>query len=127
MSIAEIHGRLATSVLLFMLTAGVWGLVRWRRKQSVNDSYFGILAVGEVLIIAQVLLGIWMWLGMNLSPASDRPWMHYLYGFVAVLTLPAAYAYNGGSTEEVRDQGLYALVCLFLAGIAWRAMTTASL
>ena len=125
MSIHEIHGGIGNAALLFMLVAGVWGLIRWRRKLAIDQNYMGILIVGELLLLGQLLLGLYMMLGLGLAPPSDRPWLHYLYGFVTALTLPAVYAYTKGRTEEVSDQALYALVCLTIAALVYRAMTTA--
>lgn len=127
MSLPEIHGRLGNTALLFMFIAAAWGGLRWLRKQPVDGNYFGVLVVGELLLLGQMLLGMWLWLGMRSTPVSDPPWMHILYGFLSVITLPAVYVFSKGRTEDRRDQGLYALVCLFLVAILWRAMTTASL
>lgn len=124
MPINEIHARIGNTALLFMLIAGVWGLIRWRRKQAIDQNYMGILIVGELLLIGQLLLGVYMLL-VQLAPPSSRPWLHYLYGFVTVITLPAVYAYTKGRTEEVSDQALYALICLTIAALVYRAMTTA--
>ncbi len=125
MTLAQIHGRIASAAFLFMLLAALWGLLRWLRKQRMDENYVGVLVVGEFLLAVQVLLGLWMWLGTGATANADRPWMHYLYGFVSVLTLPAVYAFSQGSTEKPRDQGLYAVACLLLVGIIWRSMTTA--
>ena len=124
MPIYEVHARIGNAALLFMLIAGIWGIVRWRRKQAIDQNYMGILIVGELLLIGQLLLGLYMMLGLGLAPPTSRPWLHYLYGFVTALTLPAVYAYTKGRTEEVSDQALYAFVCLTIAALVYRAMIT---
>ncbi|RME83919.1 MAG: hypothetical protein D6775_06875 [Caldilineae bacterium] len=121
MPINEVHARVGNAALLFMLIAGIWGLIRWARQQGIDANYFGVLVVGELLVLAQWLLGAYMWLGLGRVPASSRPWMHYLYGTVAALALPAVYAYTRGQTEDRRHQALYGLVCLFVAAIVFRA------
>ena len=125
MSVADVHDRIGNAALLFMVIAGVWGIIRWRRQQKIDQNYFGVLVVGELLLVVQMFIGLYMWLGLQSAPAGGRPWLHYLYGFVTVLTLPAVYAYTRGRTEEVWDQALYAFVCLTVAALVYRAMTTA--
>lgn len=126
MTLTEIHARIGNSALLFMVVAGVWGLIRWRRNQGVDSNYFGILVVGELLLIAQALLGSYMLFILGRGANLERPSIHVLYGFLTVLTLPAVYAFTQGRTENPRDQGLYGFVCLFLAGLVWRATVTSA-
>ena len=126
MPINEIHARIGAAALLFMVAAGVWGLVRWRRKQAVDQNYFGILVVGELLLIAQTLIGVYMWLALQRASNLERPSIHFLYGFMTVLTLPATYAFTQGRTETDREQALYAFVSLFLAALVWRASVTSA-
>ena len=126
MPIEQIHARIGNAALLFMVIAGVWGLLRWRQKKSVDSNYFGILVVGELLLIAQAAIGIYMWLALGRASELERSGMHFLYGFLTVLTLPAAYSFSQGKMEGVREQALYALVCLFLAALVFRASMTST-
>ncbi len=52
------HDRLATSMMLFMAAIGVWGLFMYVTGGSLSGSFNGALAIGEVLIIAQVVFGV---------------------------------------------------------------------
>lgn len=126
MQIDQFHARLGNSALLFMIVAGVWGLWRWRRHQKVDASYRGLLLVGEILLIAQGLVGAYMWLFLNRDAVLERPTMHILYGILTVIALPAAFSFASGKVDGEREQALYAFVCLFLAGLVWRAQTTST-
>lgn len=126
MQIDQFHARLGNSALLFMVVAGVWGLWRWRRHQSVNSSYRGLLLVGEILLVVQALVGVYMWLFMNRDAVLVRPTMHILYGILTVIALPAAFSFASGKIDGEREQALYAFLCLFLAGLVWRAQTTST-
>lgn len=126
MQIDQFHARLGNSALLFMVVAGVWGLVRWRQHRSVDASYRGLLLVGEILLIAQALVGVYLWLFMNRDAVLARPTMHILYGILTVITLPAAFSFASGKIDGEREQALYAFVCLFLAGLVWRAQSTST-
>ena len=126
MPINIIHDRIGNAALLFTLIAGLWGLWRWRRNQPMDQSYIGILVVGELLLVAQMLIGVYMWLGLNYGADMVRPGIHFLYGFVTALTLPAVFAFTQGRTDTVQEQALYAVVCLFLAAMVWRSGVTAA-
>ena len=114
-----LHDRLANAMLLFALLAGLWGLVAYLRGRGVSGSYWGVLAAAEVLFIAQGVVGVLVFMN-GLRPARG---IHWLYGFVAVLTLPAYYAFSQGRDDR-RAALAYGLLCLFLFGISLRAMST---
>jgi CDP-diglyceride synthetase len=119
MGLPEIHARLATSFILFMAIAAAWNLIAAARRQGVSGSGWGILAIGELLALAQGLLGVGLYL------AGERPArsLHILYGVVAVLTIPACYAISRGRDDR-RASLIYGGLCLFLALIGYRAIVT---
>ena len=51
--------------------------------------------------------------------------MHILYGAVAVITLPAAYAYLSKLEDENVKSVLFAIVCFFLMEVVIRARDVA--
>lgn len=116
-----LHDRLATSVMLFFLFVGLWGLFEFIRGGSLGGNIAGALIIGQVLIVVQGALG------MALFVWGDRPgqMLHILYGFTAALVLPFVWSY-------VRDRAprqallLYSVVALFIFGLAIRGMTTGS-
>jgi hypothetical protein len=100
-SLVELHARLGNAAVLFVLVCGLWGLIGYLRGQPVSPSFWGALVVG-------------------LRPGQL---IHFLYGVLTVLSLPTAYAYSRGRSGR-RESLLYGLVCLFIFGLALRAMTT---
>ena len=119
MMLTFLHERLANTMILFSLVAGLWGLLTYFRRRGVTANYWGILIIGEILYAAQGLLGIALWLG------GERPGrtIHLLYGAVALITFPAYYAASKGRDDR-RAALIYGLLGLFLAGIGARAMST---
>ncbi|HEY8445877.1 MAG TPA: hypothetical protein VIL01_02115 [Thermomicrobiales bacterium] len=115
-----LHDRLATTVLLFMLAVGVWGLFSFMRGESLSGSLAGALVIGQILIVVQVLFGVAL-LTQGSRAASS---VHYLYGATAVLIMPFFWSYM---RDRHPRQGLliYSLIALFIAGLAIRGMTTA--
>lgn len=122
MTLTEIHRVLANSVILYAAISAIWGLIAYFRHRGMEGNYWGILALGELLFIAQGLIGLVLWIG------GDEPgrMVHILYGVVAVITLPGYFAISKGKDD--RDATLaYALICLFLVGIGMRAAFTAQI
>jgi hypothetical protein len=121
MSLPLLHNGLANACTLFSLIIFIYGIVAFFRGSGVSGAYLGVLIVGELLFIAQLVVGLVLF-AEHLSPA--RGWVHYLYGVVLVISLPGLYAFVRGRDTR-REALLYALMGLFLAGISLRAVTTA--
>lgn len=121
MSIAEIHTRLADSATIFIAVLGVWALFLRFRSRPLDANWFGAAMIGELLLVAQALLGVYLYWGMGLGAALPRPFMHILYGIVSIITLPAAQSYFGQLEDEKVKALAMAAVCFFLWGIVLRA------
>jgi len=114
-----LHDRLADSLVLYLAAAGVWNLVAALRRRSLAPQTWGILAIGELLALAQGTIGLVLYL----EGARPERGLHILYGVVAVLGLPAYYIISRGRDDR-RASWAYAVLCLFLAGISARGITT---
>jgi len=121
MSLADIHGRLANTALVYFGILAVWGLWRTLRKQGLDSSYWGALVIAEILIVIQGILGVILLIG------GDRPgrWVHILYGVVTILVIPGLYAYTKGEADR-RVMAIYAITLLISIGIILRAIMTAA-
>lgn len=115
-----IHARLSITVLLFLLALGLWGLWSYLRGEGVSGSMWGALAVGELLILMEGLLGASLFLG-GYRPA--RTGIHILYGIFLAIALPGAYSYTRGRSSR-GEALIFGLLALFLAGVAIRARVT---
>lgn len=114
-----IHGRIAQTTVLFALAMGLWAGWSYFRKEGVNSSYWGAIIIGEILMIAQGVLGVLMVIGGKL-PADL---LHFLYGVLVALGWPAVYVYtNARATRS--EAAIYALVSLFIFGLGIRAIMT---
>lgn len=119
MPLAEIHARLANTALLYILLVALWGWWRYFRHQEIHSSYWGALAIGEVLILIQGAVGVYLWI----SGSQPGQPIHILYGVISALAIPAAFAITKGRDAR-RDLMVYAAMLLFLAGLLWRATAT---
>lgn len=120
MTLTNIHDRLSVSIVLYLFIMTVWSFYRAFRRQEIDSSVWGAIVIGEILILAQITLGIILWLS---SIRPEGGWMHILYALVTALTLPAVYAFTHGR-ETKRETLIYALAFLALIGLAGRAITT---
>lgn len=114
-----LHERLAISMVLFMAAVGIWGIVSFLRGGVLGGSIAGALAIGQGLIVVQVMAGVLLYV-RGVRPVSST---HYLYGATAILILPFVWSYMRG--RDPRQALLfYSLVTLFIAGLAIRGITT---
>jgi hypothetical protein len=119
-----IHAGLANTAALFVAALGIWALIQRVRSQPLSGSWFGAAMIGELILVAQALVGATLYF-QGLGAALPRPFIHILYGIVAIITLPAAQAYFGGLDDENVTTMAMAVTCLFLWGIIVRATTVA--
>jgi hypothetical protein len=117
-----LHGRIAVTAILFAGICGVWGIYNYLRNEGVSGNYWGTLAIGELLMVAQGILGIVLMLEAH-RPA--RPGIHILYGIVAVVTWPAVYIFTQGRATR-RESLIYGVIGLFMVGVTVRALMTGS-
>ena len=119
-TLAVLHARLLITILLFFGALSIWGFFSYLRGQSISGSYKGALAIGELLMLAEFVLGVLLLLS---GAQPYRLSIHILYGIVAIIGLPGAFAYTRGRDDRW-ELLIYVTVCLFLCGIALRALTT---
>lgn len=124
MPLSLVHDRLADSASLFIAFLGVWALVLALRSRTLSSSWLGAALVGELLLLVQAALGVILYM-QGLSVVLPRPFMHILYGIVAIITLPAAYGYFGNMEDDRAKSLAMAATCLFLWGIVQRAASVA--
>ena len=120
MSITQIHSALANTSTLFMAVLAIWALVLRFRSQPLSSGWSGAAVIGEVLLLAQFVLG-WVLYFQGYASVLPRAWIHILYGVVAVLTLPAAHTYFHNIKDPKVQTLAMAFVCIFLWGILLRA------
>ena len=120
MGLLEIHGGLANTAVLFIAALGVWALAMRFVSRPLDSTWFGAAMIGELLIITEGALGGILYL-QGFGSALPRPFMHILYGVVAVICLPAAQSYFGNLEDENVKTLAMAATCAFLWGILLRA------
>lgn len=122
-TLSAIHGALANTAWLFFLIIGLWGLFRAIRGQAVNGAYLGAAFIGQLIFVAQAVMGAILWIGGQ-SATIQRPGIHLLYGIFALVFLPFVYLSVLRGDDTNRAQWVLAFATLFLFGIALRSIST---
>lgn len=120
-----IHDGLATAAWLFFLIVGVWGLVRAGRGLGTDGAYIGAVATGQIIFIAQGIIGGLLWLNSG-SGGLVRPGIHLLYGLFAIVFLPFIYLVTLRGDDSNQAQWILAFSTLFMFGISLRSIVTAA-
>src|ERR671924_836045 len=102
-----LHARLLITILLFFGALTLWGFFNYLRGEAISGGYSGALVIGELLMLAEFILGV------ILLVAGRHPYreaIHILYGVVAIIVLPGAFAYTRGRDSRFENL-VYAAVC----------------
>src|SRR5947209_11953292 len=119
LTLTDVHVFWSRVVIIYTVLIALWGLLLVIRRADIGGGYMGSLVIAEGIIAVQAILGI----ALLIQGQRPHDSLHYLYGVVALLTLPGAYLYTLQGT--VRGSSLIlAIACVFLIGICIRAITT---
>ena len=118
-TIVFIHSRLALTAIFYALAMGIWAAWSYLRGQSISSNYWGALVIGEMVMLAQGVIGI----VMVLSGKMPADIIHFLYGVLVALSWPGVYVYTNARAGR-REAAIYALVSFFIFGLAVRAIMT---
>ena len=120
-TLIKLHQGVGNAAPLFMIGFGILSLINYIRGRGVDGNIVGAGVIGEMMMIVQVILGLSLWLS-GLYPARL---IHFLYGTLTILALPALWVYTRGEMDR-RASLIWALAGLFMMGLALRAIGTAT-
>jgi hypothetical protein len=113
--VITLHARLANTVWLYLLILGLWSLWRAIRGEGLSGNYMGALAISQVLIWAQAMLGGILFF-MGQSSELLNPTMHYLYAGFSLVFLPFVFLYWLRGDDSNRGQWVMSFAVLFQFG-----------
>jgi hypothetical protein len=102
----------------------IWALLGFVRNKAPGDRFWNLLAVVQVVIGIQVIVGGILFLSGGRPSTSGPTWLHYIYGALfPALVLGAAHRLARTRFENLPWAvfGLAAFVCFFSA---FRALQT---
>ena len=120
--LVNIHDRLGTTSLLYFLIVSLWGYWRFFRRQGIDSAYWGALAIAEILVVAEAILGGYLWIS-GYRPGRS---LHVLYGALIPIMIPAAYLYTKGRGARAEIL-VYGTATIITVGLIVRAIYTAQL
>jgi hypothetical protein len=113
-----IHEGFGLGVAFAWLALCLLGIAFWIRNRDPGTFFWRLLAVAQVGVGVQILLGLLM-----LLTTERRPhWVHYAYGLFPVLTLYAAHTYS--KKLKGIEWAAFALVGLVNFGLMFRGYQT---
>lgn len=118
---SDIQTRLYLACLIYSLVVGGWAFFLAFKGRALDSNFFGALVINEVLFVVTAAFDVFLLLNGGIVPG--RPDVHLLYTATGVLTIPGVYALLRGQSTS-REAAFYGMACLFLAGIAIRAIIT---
>jgi heme A synthase len=122
--IANLHFINMALVLATGFITGVWGLVLFFMKKTMNRPWRIALIVTGIVAALQGLLGITLVLmGERPGTGTDLYYLHYVYGAIVVLAIPVAITYVNGKNPR-RDVLIFSIAALILVAAAVRALMT---
>jgi heme A synthase len=105
--------------------SGIWGLVLFFMKKTINRPWRISLIVTAIVGALQALLGIILvLLGQKPGTGTGLYYLHYVYGAIVALAIPVAITYATGGKNQRRDVLIFSIAALILVAAAVRALTT---
>ncbi len=119
-----LHRGFTNTVSLYFLVLGVWGLYRAIRGQNVAGNYLGALAIGQGVLVLQVIIGGILFFNGR-SAEMTRPDVHFLYGSFVLIFLPFIYGAVLRGDDSNRGMWVWSFVNLFMFLLSYRFFVTA--
>lgn len=124
-AISNLHFYNVFLVLASGTVSGVWGLILFFMKKSINRPWRIALIVTAVVAALQALLGIALvLLGQRPGTGTGLYYLHYVYGAIVVLAIPVAISYATSGKNQRRDILIFSIAALILVAAGIRALAT---
>lgn len=121
MLVLDIHRAWAWFVIIGNGLSGLWALAAHRWPALRSRALWWFVAVVEVAVFVQVILGVVM-------ISRDKlvaPQFHMFYGFVAIISVGIIYSYRNSPGLKGKAYLLYGGGGLFIMGLGIRALLQA--
>ncbi len=124
-AISSLHFYNMILILASGTISGIWGLVLFFMKKTINRPWRISLVVTAIVGALQALLGIILvLLGQKPGTGTGLYYLHYVYGAIVALAIPVAITYATGGKNQRRDILIFSIAALVLVAAAVRALTT---
>jgi heme A synthase len=112
-------------VLAASLITGIWGLILYFRKVTMNKPWRIALVVTSILAALQAVFGILMVInGLKPGTGTGLYYLHYVYGAIVALGVPVATTYATNGEHPRRDILIFSIAALIIFAAGVRAFMT---
>ena len=105
--------------------SGVWGLILFFSRRTINRPWRISITVTAIVGLLQALLGIVLVLLGQKPSGGSLYYLHYVYGGIVALAIPVAITYATGGKNPRRDVLIFSIASLVLVAAGARALMTA--
>jgi hypothetical protein len=112
----------------FLVPAGwtviaLWALVAFLRNKAAGERYWALVAVMQVVLGVQIVLGTVLLVVAFASGSGRPPWLHYAYGALFPIALLVFAHRWGRDHKEISFVG-FGIAAFLIAGLTVRALMT---
>ena len=124
-SIVTLHLYNVILVLVAATVTGIWGLILYFTKRTMNRPWRIALITTAILGAIQGVLGVTMIaLGAKPGTGTGLYYLHYVYGAIVAFAIPVALTYTTSGKNPRRDMLIFSIAALILAAAGVRAWIT---
>jgi hypothetical protein len=121
--IVTVHRLIAFSIPSGFLLLLLWSIFIPVRNREPGNGYWNLLAVLQVVIGIQFIVGATLFLSGHRPDSNGPQWLHYVYGaFFPGLVL--AVAHNRARKTEGAPWLIFGIAAFLCAGLTFRALQT---
>jgi heme A synthase len=123
--VTDVHRLIAYLVPAGFAALALWAAVSFLRNANPSDRFWNLLAVLQVIVGIQVVVGAVLFLS-GARPQSNGPeWLHYLYGgLFPVAVLIAAHRWAKSDRFRRFPWAVFGFAALICFGLTFRALQT---
>jgi len=123
--IIELHYLNLFLILALGLITGIWGLILYFMKKTINRPWRIALIITAADGLLQGIFGVTLLLlGQRPGTGTDLYYLHYVYGGIVALVIPVALTYATGGKKPRRDILICSIAALILFAAGFRAWMT---
>ena len=119
----DLHRLVAYSVPAGFLLLALGALVTFLRNKEPGAWYWNLLAVVQVILGAQILVGAVLFAMGNRAVAKGPDWLHYVYGGLFPLAI-LVFAHRFSRRHEGSEIAVFGFSSLVAFGLTFRALQT---
>ena len=119
----DLHRFVAYSVPAGFLLLALGALYTYLRNKEPGDWFWNLLAVVQVILGAQVVVGVVLFAMGNRAVAKGPDWLHYVYGGLFPLAV-LVFAHRFSAKHQGAEVAAFGFASLVAFGLTFRALQT---